>query len=160
MLVLRRQLAQDLPRNRPWVHLGPAKRHPVWRRDWHGLLRFSSGRVLRLVLLAVSAGLCLRAAFEGIPPLIIVSGLALFLAGLETSEPMAQEIDQSERSDSLPHPRGDLMIRHVPSSYLLMALLGIVTGARPVGGAAVDRSRCSWPPSSRCPPRCAVPPAA
>ena len=128
VLVLRRQLAQDLPRNRPWVQLGPAKRHPVWRRDWHGLLRFSSGRVLRLVLLAVSSGLCLRAAFEGIPPLIIVSGLALFLAGLETSEPMAQEIDQSERSDSLPHPRGDLMIRHVPSSYLLMALLGIVTG--------------------------------
>ena len=128
VLVLRRQLAQDLPRSRPWVQLGPAKRHPVWRRDWHGLLRFSGGRVLRLVLLAVSAGLCLRAAFEGIPPLIIVSGLALFLAGLETSEPMAQEVDQSERSDSLPHPRGDLMIRHVPSSYLLMTLLGIVTG--------------------------------
>jgi hypothetical protein len=128
VLVLRRQLAQDLPRRRPWFHLGPAKRHPVWRRDWHGFLRFSAGRLIRLLLLAVGAGLCLRAAFEGIPPLIIVSGVALFLAGLEASEPMAQDVDQSERTDSLPHPRGDLLIRHVPSTYLLMALTGLVTG--------------------------------
>src|SRR5438270_1824414 len=69
VIVLRRQLAQELPRQRPWIRLPravprqwltpagnaagfvngagrPARtRHfPVWRRGWHGILRWPALR--------------------------------------------------------------------------------------------------------------------
>ncbi len=129
VLVLRRQLAQDLPRRRPWIQLGPARRFPVWKRDWHGVLRFPASRVVRLVLLAIAAGLCLRYAYEGIPPLIILSGVAFFLAGLEACEPLAQDVDQAERTESLPRDRGELLVRHLPAAAIVMVVLGVVAGA-------------------------------
>ena len=128
VLVLRRQLAQDNPRHRPWIRLGPARRFPVWRRDWHGVLRFPGSRLVRLVLLAGLAGLCLRLAFDGIPPLLIVSGLCFFLAGLEAAEPMAQDIDQSDRTDSVPRARGELLVRHLPAAWTVMLVLGVLAG--------------------------------
>lgn len=129
VLVLRRQLAQDTPRHRPWVRLGPAKRFPVWRRDWHGVMRFPASRVVRLVLLAAAAGVCLRLALDGVAPLILVSGLCFFLAGLEAAEPMAQDVDQADRTDSVPRERGELLVRHLPAAWTIMAVLGVVAGA-------------------------------
>src|SRR5262249_57291981 len=62
VIVLRRQLAQDRPRVKPWVRLRRVgKRLPVWRRDWEGVLRFPAARIGRLILLAAAAGLCVRA---------------------------------------------------------------------------------------------------
>src|SRR4029453_5353522 len=59
VIVLRRQLAQERPRSRPWLRLprpdpatdGPAR--PVWRRGLHGVLRWPLARVGRLVMLAL-----------------------------------------------------------------------------------------------------------
>src|SRR4029453_5278654 len=45
VIVLRRQLAQDRPRNRPWLALPGRNRFVVWRRGWHGLLRFPVARL-------------------------------------------------------------------------------------------------------------------
>jgi hypothetical protein len=129
VLVLRRQLAQDLPRRRPWIRLGGARRFPVWQRDWHGVLRFPLSRLVRLVLLAAVAGLCLGYAYDGVPPLIIVAGLCFFLTGLEAAEPLAQDIDQADRTDALPRVRGDLLVRHLPVVGVVMAILGAVAGA-------------------------------
>src|SRR5438874_11271691 len=89
VIVLRRQLAQERPRSRPWFRLraptpgtdGP--RRPVWRRGWHGILRWPLSRVARLTLLAVATGLSLAAAWRGATALVVVAGLALFVAGLD-----------------------------------------------------------------------------
>ena len=40
VLLLRRQLAAEGPRRRPWLRLPAGRRpRPVWRRDWQGILR-------------------------------------------------------------------------------------------------------------------------
>src|SRR5438270_2789852 len=61
VIVLRRQLAQERPRNRPWFRLprpkGDGPRRPVWRRGWHGILRWPVSRVARLLMLSAVAGL-------------------------------------------------------------------------------------------------------
>ncbi len=75
VIVLRRQLAEDRPRSRPWFRLPGRGRFTVWRRGWHGLLRFPAVRIARLVVLAAGAGIALSAAYHGTTPLIIVGGL-------------------------------------------------------------------------------------
>src|SRR5258708_21695770 len=93
-MVLRRQLAQEAPRGRPWIRLpraipwawlrpegsrpaatGPAApgrapvRHlPVWRRGWHGVLRWPALRWARLVVLGALAGAALAGVWRGAPP--------------------------------------------------------------------------------------------
>ena len=89
-------------------------RLPVWTRGVRGLMRWPAARVARLVLLGAVAGLSLRGAWSGTSPLIILAGLALFLAGLDAVEPLAQEIDHPTRRDSVPIERGDVELRHVP----------------------------------------------
>ena len=66
--------------------------------------------------------------YDGIPPLILVSGICFFLAGLEAAEPIAQDIDQSDRTDSVPVARGELLVRHLPAAWTVMALLGVLAG--------------------------------
>ena len=92
VMVLHRQLAQQLPRSRPWWHVaGSGPGRPVWRRDWQGIARWPTGRVVRVVALALLAGLALAGARQGAAALVIVAGLALFLAALDASEGLAQE---------------------------------------------------------------------
>jgi len=129
VIVLRRQLAQDTPRNRPWVRLPGRGRFVVWRRGWHGLLRFPAARFLRLFVLAVAGGICLSAAYHGTTPLIIVGALLAYLAGLDAIEPLSQEIDQSDRADALPIDRGDLFLRHAAVPAVIAALVGLVGAA-------------------------------
>jgi hypothetical protein len=146
VMILRRQLAQDRPRARPWFRL-PGHRLPVWRRSWHGFLRFPAVRLVRLVLFGASAGLTLRAAWEGTTPLVAVAGVLLYLAALDAAEPLAQEIDQSDRTDAYPVDRGELFVRFLPATLTVMALVGLVgwaaafalerTGAAAALGAAV-----------------------
>ena len=135
VIVLRRQLAQERPRTRPWLQLprpkpgtdGPAR--PVWRRGWHGILRWPFSRVARLVLLAAIAGVSLAAAWRGTTPLVVVAGLALFVAALDAVEPLAQDVDHPDRIESVPMDAGDLQMRHLPASIIVMLGIGIVAGA-------------------------------
>ena len=134
MIVLRRQLAQELPRQRPWVRLrravpragwsrhppapraaGGADGHVAAGRDqppvpaisrcgggrWHGILRWPALRFARLVVLGAVAGLALVGVWQGTTPLVVVAGLALYVAGLDAVEPVAQEVDHPDRQDSL-----------------------------------------------------------
>src|SRR5262249_9717781 len=82
VIILRRQLAEDRPRNRPWFTRRRPSRFTVWRRGWHGLLRFPAVRLARLVVLAAGAGVAMSAAYHGTTPLILVAALASYLAGL------------------------------------------------------------------------------
>jgi hypothetical protein len=124
VLVLRRQLAMELPRLRPWIRL-PVRgtdRLPVWTRGWRGVLRWPAARVGRMVLLAVVAGLSLRGVWTGTTPLLAAAALALFVAGLDAVESLAQEIDHPSRAASTPIARGDLHLRHLPVAIAVMVL--------------------------------------
>jgi hypothetical protein len=140
VIVLRRQLAEDRPRSRPWFRLPGRGRFTVWRRGWHGLLRFPAVRLARLVVLAAGAGIALSAAYHGTTPLIVVGALCTYLAGLDITEPLSQEIDQADRAESLPVDNGELLWRHAAVPAFGAALLGIVGAAVAV---AINRTAIS-----------------
>jgi len=142
VIVLRRQLAMELPRVRPWVRLRVRgnRRAPVFTRGVRGLLRWPAARLARLVLLAVTAGLALRGAWAGTTPLVLLAGLALFVAGLDTVEALAQEVDHPSRRDCSPIEVGAIHLRHVPIGVLgqaLVAAVAMLVAAGPGGGGQV-----------------------
>ncbi len=129
VVLLRRQLTQEQSRPRPWVRLSPlaAGRRIVWRRDVRGLTRWPTVRLLRLVALGAIAGAAAVGTFAGTTPLIIIGALALFLAGLEALEPLAQDIDHPDLPASTPTVPGELRLAHAPVPFVVM--LGVaVTG--------------------------------
>ncbi len=112
VMLLRRQLSQEHTRSRPWVRLARRGRTPAtWRRAWHSLARFPASRVTRMAALAAGAGACQVAAYRGTTAAVVGSGLALFVLGLELLEPLAEDIDQADLSDSLPEVRGVLHLQ-------------------------------------------------
>ncbi len=126
VIVLRRQLAMELPRLRPWVRLrvrgtGPL---PVFVRGLRGLLRWPAARVARLVLLAGLVGLCLRGVWSGTTPLVVLAGIASFIAGLDSVEPLAQEVDHPSRRDATPLEASAIHLRHIPVAMLAQLLVG------------------------------------
>jgi hypothetical protein len=155
VIVLRRQLAQEAPRGRPWLRLpraippawlwpeasrpaatgdgGPDRAHvrhlPVWRRGWHGVLRWPALRWARLAVLGALAGAALTGAWRGTTPLVMVAGVALFVAALDAVEPLAQEIDHPDRSSALPVPAGRLHLRQLGAGAVVMlAVAGVGVG--------------------------------
>lgn len=138
VVLLRRQLAAEGPRRRPWVRL-PAGRGtwPVWRRDWNGILRWPAARVVRLVLLGAVAGVAAAAAWRDTPALVAAAGAALLVSAFDSVEGLAQEADHSVRRDTLPVGAGRLALRHLaaPSAVMLAVVAIAVGGATPLGGA-------------------------
>lgn len=130
VVLLRRRLAAEEPRPRPWIRLNdrgvgagapsPGRRPGLtagWRdsvslvvrrRGLQSLLRWPARRILRVAALGLAAGLAAAGAWEGTTPLIIVAGVALFVAALDALEPLAQEMDRPTRRDSYPVPPGRL----------------------------------------------------
>jgi hypothetical protein len=114
VILLRRQLSHEHTRARPWLRLpGRGGGDPVRRRGWHSLLRLPVGRLVRMAALAAAIGACQVAVLRGTTPLVVVSALLSFVLGLEVLEPLSQEVDQPDRTDSFPIERGELMVRHL-----------------------------------------------
>ena len=105
VVLLRRQLAQEKPRNRPWIRLRPRRGRlpadlaprlaelpalPVPRAAAHG----GAGRRRRPRRSA--------SMWRGATAMFIVAGLALYLAGYDAVEPLAQEVDHPTRWESYP----------------------------------------------------------
>ena len=70
--------------------------------------------------------------------MLLLAGLAMWIAALDAVEPMAQETDHPGRRDSYPLELGELMVRHLPVSVVVMLLLGALAGgvaALPGGGS-------------------------
>lgn len=112
VILLRRRLAAEEPRPRPWVRYQsrPARWKgrlgdpgaAVRRRGWHSLARWPTTRVLRVAALGLVAGFAAGGAWKGTTPLVVVAGVALFVAALDALEPLAQEMDHPTRRDSFP----------------------------------------------------------
>ena len=130
VMLLRRQLAAELPRSRPWIRLRPAptkrRRTVTWRRDWRGILRWPATRLLRLAGLGLVAGLSTAAAWSGTTPMVLVAGIGLYIAALDATEGLAQEIDHPDRRDSFPVPAGALHLRHLVAPSVVLAVVGLL----------------------------------
>ncbi len=127
VLVLRRQLAQERPRSRPWIRgsTRPA-RWPIVRRGVRSVARWPATRVVRVTGLAAAAGFALRGVWAGTTPLVVAAGLALWVAALDAVEPLGQEVDHPGRTDGFPLERGRLHVGHLPVTYAVSTLAGAV----------------------------------
>ncbi len=126
VLLLRRQLALEVPRERPWVRLPRRGRWPVWRRDWHGIVRWPVPRLLRLAFLGAAAGAATAGAWAGTKLLVVVAGVCLFVAALDATEGLSQDLDHPDRRDSLPIEEGALNLRHLAAPVVVMTLVALV----------------------------------
>lgn len=129
VVLLRRQLAQETPRGRPWIRMKRGGRTPaIWRRDWRSYFRYPITRVLRMVLLAIVAGVCLGLSYT-VKPAFLIAAVALYLAGYDAVEPLAQEVDHPSRWDDLPIDHGKVLLTHLPAAWVVMVLLCLIAGA-------------------------------
>ena len=129
VLVLRRQLAQERPRSRPWIPGMKRKaKFPVFRRGLRSVARWPVSRIGRVLVLAIVAGLAFRGVWSGTTPLVVLAGLALWVAGLDSVEAMGQEIDHPGRTDSFPFERGQLLVLHLPMVFLASVVVGLLAG--------------------------------
>lgn len=158
VMVLWRQLAQERPRRRPWVHLplgpGRGRRLAVWKRGWYAFLRWPGRRVLRLLLLGAVAGLATRGAWSVATPLVAVAAIALWAAALDAMEPLAQELDSRDRLAGYPRAEGWIALRHlaVPFTVMLGVCLAGVAVALPFGqpGVVIEVGLATVIPAASC----------
>jgi len=114
VVLLRRQLSQEYMRVTPWWKLPPVlRRDVVVARGLRSIMHFPVRRLLRMALVSGAASCALVLAWRGTTPAIVVSGLLLFILGLDAVEPLSQEVDQPDRTDALPLERGLLMTKHL-----------------------------------------------
>jgi hypothetical protein len=138
VILLRRQLSAERPRRRPWLRVGSAGAHPIWRRGWQSFMRWPSMRVVRVVAIAVVAGGAAVAAWKVSVVLAVLPGALLFVAALDLVEPLAQEADHPTRLELLPLDAAAVSRQHLVAPTLAMAavvLLGGVAAAVLTGDA-------------------------
>lgn len=135
VILLRRQLAAETPRSRPWIALkrraGGGLPATVWLRGLRSFMRWPAARVARVGVAGAVAGVALAGTWRGTTPLVIVAGLALLVAAFDAIEPLAQEIDHPTRRALLPVEAKALLRAHLlaPAAVMLMtALIGALAG--------------------------------
>lgn len=112
VVLLRRQLGGEFSRTEPWIRARALwRRNPVAGRSIAGIARFPARRFVRMAVMAGAAAVCAVLAWRGTTPMVVLAGALVFLLGLEAIEPLSQEIDQPDRTDSLPVERGFLHVR-------------------------------------------------
>ena len=128
VVLLRRQLAAELPRSKPWIRIGgtgKTARFPVWRRGWQSFFRWPAARAARVLILGVVAGAAAVGAWDT-TPLVAVGALALLLVAFDAAEPYAQEVDHPTRRDSLPLEPKQLARAHLAAPLVLMIAVGLI----------------------------------
>lgn len=128
VVLLRRRLAGDRLRNRPWVTLSPGTLRSPSRRALRSLLRLPAGRFLRILTLGAAAGAALTLAADA-PVVIIAAGAMLLLAGLDAVEPLAQEIDHPQLWAGHPVSPGLLLLRLLPPCLAAMVPAALLAAA-------------------------------
>jgi hypothetical protein len=149
---LRRQLRSEMMRTRPWGQRRhprrpaptrtargrtasdtPAREHPspfvVWRRDSRSLRRLPVARYVRIALLAAISGVAAALTISASPLFGLLLLGALFFVGLESLEPLSQEVDRPDLTDGIPIERGWIYAHHLVASAVLLAVVGLVGAA-------------------------------
>ncbi len=101
----------------------------IARRGVASFRRFSSARLVRLLVLVVLAALSVHGAIVWSPLLLVATVLALYVLGLEVLEPLGQEIDRPDRTDALPVDRSSLYALHLLVPALAMVPLAMIGAA-------------------------------
>lgn len=137
VVLLRRQLNNEHVRQQPWRRAPRAlASRPVWRRSWHGMSRFPITRVARIVALSAASGVAAAITAMGTTAMVVTTGIALFLVGLEISEPLAQEIDHPDRTDALSVERGNLLAQHLVMPALALVPCAVLAALAAAGTLA------------------------
>jgi hypothetical protein len=84
-----------------------------------------------LSLVLVAAG-CQVAVIHGTAPALFGTLVCTFVLGLEVMEPLSQEVDQPDRTDSFPIERGELMVRHLAAPAVLLVPFTVLGSAAAV----------------------------
>lgn len=154
---LRRQLRSEMLRTRPWgQRQRPARPVPavmalgraaataastrassdwspsasvIWRRDSRSLRRLPAARLFRIALLAAIGGVGAALTISASPLFGLVLLGALFFAGLESLEPLSQEIDRPDITDGIPIERGWIYAHHLVASAILLVFVGLIGAA-------------------------------
>jgi len=118
--------AESRPTSRPCAATSSIRPTFVWIRGMVAIGRLPLGRWLRIGALAALAGGAASLAVTSSPLLLVVLVLAVYLCGLESLEPLAQEIDHPDRTDAIPIDRGWLFAHHLVAPAVLLAAAGLV----------------------------------
>jgi hypothetical protein len=154
VVLLQRRLAQDAARRRPWLRVPGGQRFPVFRRGLQGLARLPVARVLRVLALCSIAMVAAVGAWRGTTPLLVISGVALWAAALDVIEPLAQELDHSDRWAGYPVGYGDLLLRHLVAPAVVLFVAALVPMA--VVAVVVDPSNVLQTSAAVLAPACAA----
>ncbi len=126
VVLLRRQLASERPRRRPWLRVRQrrvAAPAAIRARAWQSFLRWPPARLVRVLVLAAAAGAVAALAWHVSVLLLVLPGLLLIVAALDLIDPLAQEADHPTRAELLPLPASDLFRRHVVAPAIALAAL-------------------------------------
>ena len=129
-MLLRRQLAAERSRPKPWITVkgGKTPDTAVIVRGFRGLARWPGSRLARMVLGGLVAGVIGRAAWEGALPLVLLAGAVFFILSLDAIESLAQDADHPDLVLALPRHHGRLANRQTIVPGVIMAFVGILAG--------------------------------
>lgn len=152
VVLLRRQLRAEALRDRPWgsrlrsrsTDCRPRKdnflrptnsknRRPsstvVWRRGVRSLRRLPLSRIVRILSLTIVGGVAASLTVSSSPLFALLLLMALFIVGLESLEPLSQEVDRPDLTDTIPLDRGWLFLNHLAAPAILLAAVAVVGAA-------------------------------
>jgi hypothetical protein len=140
VILLRRQLNQEQTRGIPWARVPRWITHPIPRRGIASVARFPLTRLVRMTAFAALAGVFQAMVIRGTTPALVGTALMLFLLGLEVMEPLSQEVDQPDRTDSLPIERGELLVRHLLAPAIALVPFAAIAAASAVAVLGTSRA--------------------
>ncbi|MFV0318207.1 MAG: hypothetical protein ACK5O2_14755 [Microthrixaceae bacterium] len=129
VVLLRRQLASEVPRRRRWFPVPDfLGRHlAVTTRDLQSIAHWPLVRILRVAVLVGGAAVAARGVFAGTTPLIVVAGIAMFVAGTDAAEGLSQEVDHPTLLESYPIEPGLVLLRHLVAPSVLLVVGALVS---------------------------------
>jgi hypothetical protein len=83
-------------------------------------------RLVRIAAYGIAAAFALVGVWDGTTALIVPAGLALWLAGLDAVEPLAQDVDHPSLVDGLPEQAAVLRLRQMTVPIVVMVVVGLV----------------------------------
>jgi hypothetical protein len=92
-------------------------------------MRWPPARAVRVLALAVAAGVASVAAWKASVVLFVLPGVLLFVAALDLIEPLSQESDHPTRFELLPDDTAGLFRRHLVAPAVALTLVVLVAGA-------------------------------